>query len=256
QKDVKISHLGEAKQRLMHKKNLLIVDDVDDLKVLKTLMDQTSLVGSGSRIVVITQDKRLLESQNINHIYEVELPSYDLAMQMFCRSAFGENSPSYGFKELARQVILHSSNLPLGLSVLGLTLKGMKKEAWVEMWPRLLDSLDGEIKNTLKVSYDRLDVKDRELFLCIACLSDGHNVNFLKDLLGDSAEIGLKILNDKSLIRSESTGFVQMHSLLQKLGKEIDRVQPINSRRFLTEAKDIRDVLAVKTMSFYIWFSC
>ncbi|KAG2301382.1 hypothetical protein Bca52824_030033 [Brassica carinata] len=246
-KDVKISHLGAAKQRLMHKKILIIVDDVDDVEVLNTLMDQTSLVGSGSRIVVITQDKRLLESQGIKLIYEVELPSCDLAMQMFCRSAFGENSPPYGFEELAEEVALHSSNLPLGLSVLGSSLKGMNKGKWVEMLPRLLNSLDGKIKTTLKVCYDRLHVKEQELFLYIACLSDGHNVNFFKDLLEDSAEIGLKILNEKSLIRWESTEIVRMHSLLQKLGKEINLGDPINNRRFLTEADDIRYVLTENT---------
>ncbi|KAH0939949.1 hypothetical protein HID58_007410 [Brassica napus] len=247
QKDVKIRHPGVAKQRLMHKKILIIVDDVDDVEVLKTLMDQTSLVGSGSRIVVITQDKRLLESQKIELIYEVELPSYDLAMQMFCRSAFGINSPPSGFDELAEEVVLHSSNLPLGLSVLGSSLKGMNKEEWVEKLPRLLNSLDGKIKNTLKVCYDRLDGKEQELFLWIACLSDCRNVNFLKDLLGDSAEIGLKILNDKSIIRRESPGTVQMHSLLQKLGKEIDRAETINNRRFLTEVEDTCDVLTDNT---------
>ncbi|KAH0939946.1 hypothetical protein HID58_007407 [Brassica napus] len=243
QKDLKVSHLGVVKQMLNHKKVLIIVDDVDDLEVLNTFMDQTRLVGSGSRIIVITQDRKLLKSQEIELIYEVELPSYDLAIQMFCRSAFGKNSPPYGFEELTEEVALHSSNLPLGLSVLGSSLKGMTKVEWVEMLPRLLNSLDGKIKNTLKVCYDRLDVKEQELFLWIACLSDGPNVSFLKDLLGDSAEIGLKILNDKSLIRRESTEFVRMHSLLQKLGKEINRADPINNRRFLTEAEDICDVL-------------
>lgn len=256
QKDVKIRHPGVVKKRLMHKKVLIIVDDVDDVQVLNTLMDQTSLVGSGSRIVVITQDKRLLESQEIELIYEVELPSHDPAMQMFCRSAFGKNSPPYGFEELAEEVALHSSNLPLGLSVLGSSLKGMNKEKWVEMMPSLLESLDGKIRNTLKASYDRLDGKRQELFLCIACLSDGRDVNFFKDLLGDSAEIGIKILCDKSLIRRESTGIVQMHSLLQKLGIEIDRAESINNRRFLTETEDTLDVLIDTTVSFYIWFSC
>ncbi|KAJ0245490.1 Toll/interleukin-1 receptor homology (TIR) domain-containing protein [Hirschfeldia incana] len=247
QKEVKIRHLGEAKQRLMHKKIIIIVDDVDDVEALNTLMDQTSLVGSGSRIVVITQDKKLLKSQGIELIYEVELPSCNLAMQMFCRSAFGKNSPPYGFEELAEEVALHSSNLPLGLCVLGSSLKGMNKEEWVGMLPRLVNSLNRKIKKTLKVCYDRLDVEDQELFLYIACLSDGHNVNFLKDLLEDSAKLGLKILNDKSLIRWESTEIVRTHSLLQKLGKEINLSDPINNRRFLTEADDICDVLTDNT---------
>ena len=259
QKDVKIRHPGVAKQTLMHKKVLIIVDDVDDVEVLKTLMDQTSLVGSGSRIVVITPDRKLLKSQKIELIYEVDFPSYNLAMQMFCRSAFGENYPPYGFSELAVEVANLSGYLPLGLNVLGSSLKGMTKEEWVDMLPRLRNSLDGKIEKTLRVSYDGLDSKDQELFLYIACLFSGHEVNHIKYLLGDSVRIGLRVLADKSLIHITPSDKIEMHSLLQKLGTEIDRAESINNpgkRRFLREAEDICDVLTDNIVSIHICFLC
>lgn len=73
---------------------------------------------------------------------------------------FGKNFLFYGFEEFMEEVVLYLSNFFLGLSVLGLFLKGMMKEEWVEMLFRFLNSLDGKIKNILKVCYDRLDVKE------------------------------------------------------------------------------------------------
>lgn len=93
-----------VKQRLKHKKVLIILDDVDDLEILKTLVGETGWFGSGSIIIVITQDRQILKSHKIDLIYEVEFPSEDLALQMFCRSAFGENSPPSGFRKLAGRV--------------------------------------------------------------------------------------------------------------------------------------------------------
>ncbi|XP_024004580.1 protein SUPPRESSOR OF npr1-1, CONSTITUTIVE 1 isoform X2 [Eutrema salsugineum] len=262
QKDIKISHLGMVEQKLKHKKVLIIVDDVVDLELLKTLVGQTRWFGSGSRIVVITQDRKLLKSHKIDLIYEVEFPSEDLALQMFCRSAFGQNLPPYGYRELEVEVAKLSGNLPLGLNVFGSSLRGMDKEEWVEMLPRLRNSLDGKIEKTFRVSYDGLDGEDQDLFLSIACLFSGRKVNHIENLLGDSAKIGLRMLADKSLIRitpsDETVSFlsmqpdktVQMHSLLEKLGKEIVRSESINNpgkRRFLVDAEDICDVLTDHT---------
>lgn len=144
-----------VKQRLKHKKVLIILDDVDDLVILKTLVGETGWFGSGIIIIVITQDRQILKSHNIDLIYEVEFPSEDLALQMFCRSAFGENSPPIGFSKLAGRVAHLAGNLPLGLTVLGSSLRGKKdKEEWMEILLRLEHGLDGKIEKTLRISYD------------------------------------------------------------------------------------------------------
>lgn len=254
QKDVKISHLGAVEQRLRHKKVLIVLDDVDDLEIVKTLVGQTAWFGFGSRIIVITQDKQLLKAHSIDLIYEVEFPSKDLALRMFCRSAFGNNSPPSEFMKLACEVAILAGNLPLGLTVLGSSLRGKDKEEWMEMLPRLQNGLDGKIEKTLRISYDELDAKDQDLFLYIACLFNGHKVKYIKNLLGDSVNIGLKMLADKSLIRITTPHkTVQMHYLLQKLGKEIVRAESIynpGKRRFLVDTKDIIDVFTENTVSF------
>ncbi|KAG7547251.1 Toll/interleukin-1 receptor homology (TIR) domain superfamily [Arabidopsis suecica] len=248
QKDIKIEHFGVVEQRLNHKKILIVLDDVDNLEFLKTLVGKTEWFGPGSRMIVITQDRQLLKAHDIDLLYEVKLPSQGLALKMLCRSAFGKDSPPDNFKELAFEVAKLAGNLPLGLSVLGSSLKGRDKDKWMEMMPRLRNGLNGDIKKTLRVSYDRLDKEDQDMFLYIACLFNGFKVSSVNDLLKDN--VGLTTLAEKSLIRITPEGYIEMHNLLEKLGREIDRAKSKDSpgkRQFLTNVEDIREVLTEKT---------
>ena len=252
--DIKVEKLGVVEQRLKRKKVLIILDDVDDLELLKPLVGHTGWFGSGSRIIVITQDRQLLKAHQINLVYEVEFPSPDIAKEIFYQYAFGQNSPPDGFTELAVEVAKLAGNLPLGLSVLGSSLRGRGKAEWMNMLPRLRNDLYGKIEDTLKVSYNRLQREDRELFLYIAFafLFNGEQVSYIKDLLGDSVNIGLTMLTDKSLIRITPDETVEMHNLLQKLGREIVRAESIDipgKRRFLVDAEEISDVFADNTVS-------
>ncbi|ANM67927.1 TIR-NBS-LRR class disease resistance protein [Arabidopsis thaliana] len=248
QKDIKIEHFGVVEQRLKQQKVLILLDDVDSLEFLKTLVGKAEWFGSGSRIIVITQDRQLLKAHEIDLIYEVEFPSEHLALTMLCRSAFGKDSPPDDFKELAFEVAKLAGNLPLGLSVLGSSLKGRTKEWWMEMMPRLRNGLNGDIMKTLRVSYDRLHQKDQDMFLYIACLFNGFEVSYVKDLLKDN--VGFTMLTEKSLIRITPDGYIEMHNLLEKLGREIDRAKSKGNpgkRRFLTNFEDIHEVVTEKT---------
>nr|AXU93634.1 RPP4/RPP5-like protein [Arabidopsis thaliana] len=226
QKDIKIEHFGVVEQRLKHKKVLILLDDVDNLEFLKTLVGKAEWFGSGSRIIVITQDRQLLKAHEIDLVYEVKLPSQGLALQMISQYAFGKDSPPDDFKALAFEVAELAGSLPLGLSVLGSSLKGRDKDEWVKMMPRLRNDSDDKIEETLRVCYD----------------------SNVKELLED--DVGLTMLAEKSLIRITPGGYIEMHNLLEKLGREIDRAKSKGNpgkRRFLTNFEDIREVLTEKT---------
>nr|AXU93641.1 RPP4/RPP5-like protein [Arabidopsis thaliana] len=226
QKDIKIEHFGVVEQRLKHKKVLILLDDVDNLEFLKTLVGKAEWFGSGSRIIVITQDRQLLKAHEIDLVYEVKLPSQDLGLQMISQYAFGKDSPPDDFKALAFEVAELAGSLPLGLSVLGSSLKGRSKEEWVKMMPRLRNDSDDKIEETLRVCYD----------------------SKVKELLED--DVGLTMLAEKSLIRITPDGYIEMHNLLEKLGREIDRAKSKGNpgkRQFLTNFEDIREVLTEKT---------
>ncbi|KAG7605137.1 Toll/interleukin-1 receptor homology (TIR) domain [Arabidopsis thaliana x Arabidopsis arenosa] len=244
--------IGAMEERLKHQKVLIIIDDLDDQDVLDALVGRTQWFGSGSRIIVVTKNKHFLRAHGIDHVYEACLPSEELALEMFCRYAFRKNSPPDGFMELSSEVALRAGNLPLGLKVLGSYLRGRDIEDWMDMMPRLQNDLDGKIEKTLRVSYDGLNnKKDEAIFRHIACLFNGEKVNDIKLLLAESdldVNIGLKNLVDKSLIFvREDT--IEMHRLLQDMGKEIVRAQSNEpgEREFLVDSKHIYDVLEDNT---------
>ncbi|CAN6817780.1 unnamed protein product [Brassica oleracea] len=119
EKDIKIPHLGVVKDRLKDKKVLIVLDDVDNLVQLEAMANETLWFGPGSRIIITTQDHRVLKSSRINHIHMVKLPSYLEALQMFCMRAFGQKDPNDGFGMRACEVINLVGKLPLGIRVMG-----------------------------------------------------------------------------------------------------------------------------------------
>ncbi|KAG7532510.1 Winged helix DNA-binding domain superfamily [Arabidopsis thaliana x Arabidopsis arenosa] len=248
EKDMKIDHLGVMEDRLKNKKVLIVIDDLDDHVVLDTLAGQTHWFGCGSRIIVITKDMHFLRAHGISHIYEVCLPPPAVALQILCQYAFKKKFPPEGLRELATEVALRAGYLPLGLHVMGSFFRGRDKEDWMNILPRLRNDLDGRIEKTLKVSYDGLNnKKDEAIFRHIACLFNGEKISNIKQLLLDSdldVGIGFKNLVDKSLIHVKE-GIVEMHRLLQEMGKLIVRTQSNEpgEREFLIDSKDICNVL-------------
>lgn len=169
---VGMDHLCMVRDMLKEQRVLIILDDVDDqVRLLDVLVEQTEWFGSGSRIVVITQDIGLLKSYGIDKIYYVDLPSQKEALQMFCQSAFRQNYPPDGFMEIAVEVAEAVGNLPLGLIVLGSYLRGREITEWVDILTQIKDSLDGKMEMILRVAYDSLsDHDDKIIYLHIACL--------------------------------------------------------------------------------------
>lgn len=263
-KTIKTDHLGALRERLKHWKFLIFIDDLDNLVVLDALAGQTRWFGTGSRIVVVTKDKHILEAHGINHIYKVGFPSKKQALEMFCLSAFKQNFPPDGFMELASQVAAHSGRLPLGLEILGKVMKGRNKEDWMDMLPRLQKSLNRDILETLKFSYNELDSEeDKAILRHIACFFNGVDINNIKMMLADSEldiNIGLKNLVNKSLISVvpswNNKNIVEMHCLVQEMGKEVVRTQSDKpgKREFLMNSKDVCDVLRGTTVRFYFSF--
>ncbi|RID64532.1 hypothetical protein BRARA_E03461 [Brassica rapa] len=249
QKDVKIGHLGVAKARLKDKKVLVVLDDVDDLKQLEAMTDQTCWFGPQSRIIITTKDKKLLVAHEINHIYQVGFPSTSKALEILCLSAFRQNSPSSGFEDMAIEVTRLAGRLPLGLRVFGAYLRGMSRDQWIHALPRLRTSLDGEIGKVLRVSYEALCEEEQELFLHIACFFKGGCTSDVVECLAESrlnVNHGLQVLLDKCFISIHGRRLLVVHNLLEQLAKEIVRKQSVSDpgkRQFLLDAQDICDVL-------------
>ncbi|XP_020868271.1 disease resistance protein RML1A isoform X2 [Arabidopsis lyrata subsp. lyrata] len=72
QNGMRVYHLGAIHERLCDRKVLIILDDVNDLKQLEALADETRWFGPGSRIIVTTEDQELLQQHGINNTYQEE----------------------------------------------------------------------------------------------------------------------------------------------------------------------------------------
>ncbi|XP_010445082.1 PREDICTED: disease resistance protein RML1B-like [Camelina sativa] len=72
---MRINYLGVAKERLNSWKVFIVLDDVDKLEQLEAVANELMWFGTGSRIIVTTENKYLFKRHDIKHIYEVSSPS-------------------------------------------------------------------------------------------------------------------------------------------------------------------------------------
>ncbi|XP_039157897.1 disease resistance protein RUN1-like [Eucalyptus grandis] len=210
------------RRRLGRKKVLLILDDVDDLRQLNALAGEGKWFGNGSRIIVTTRDKQLLTCQGIyrDHVYEVEALDDSQARELLSKHA----SQMHRIRiDLVNRALNYAKGLPLALEVLGSLLCCKTEAVWESTLKKLSRSPTENINNVLKISYEGLDVNEKEIFLDIACFFRGwtrqHTANVLKSCDLETTA-GFEILVERSLIRIEFDR-LEMHDLIQLMGKDI-----------------------------------
>ncbi|XP_010447574.1 PREDICTED: disease resistance protein RML1A-like isoform X1 [Camelina sativa] len=252
QRDMKVHHLGAIKEWLQDQKVFIVLDDVDDLEQLDALAKEPSWFGLGSRIVITTEDRKILKAHWVTDIYLVDYPSEEEALEILSLYAFKQSSPWDGFEELAKKITNICGNLPLGLRVVGSSLRGESRDEWECQLSKLETSLDRKLENVLRMGYDKLLKKDQSLFLHIAFFFNNEAIVHVTTMLADSdldVRNGLKTLADKSLVYVSTNGWITMHRLLQQLGRQVvyEQSDQPGKRQFLIEAEDIRNVLANET---------
>ncbi|XP_023643319.1 disease resistance protein ADR2-like [Capsella rubella] len=210
------------------------------------LAHDISWFGPGSRIIVVTENKKILKQHGINVIYKVGFPSYEEALMIFCLSAFKRTSPPDGFMDLASEVVEICDNLPLALCVLGSSLRGSSHGEWNDELRRFKTFLDGRIESALKVGYESLHEEDRLLFRFIAVFFNYKRVDDVTSTFRNTdvldVRLGLKNLVDRCLIHIDC-GMVVMHNLLQLMGKKVNSNEELSKRKILEDPDDICHVL-------------
>ncbi|XP_018488322.2 disease resistance-like protein DSC2 [Raphanus sativus] len=254
--DIEVHHLRGAPKMLSGKKVLVVFDEVDNWWQLEEMANQPGWVGPRSIIIITTEDRKLLKALGLgsDHIYRMKCPTRDESLQIFCQHAFGQKSPDHGFERLAREITWLAGYIPLGLRVMGSCLRGMSRDKWNEALRWLRSTCDREIESILRFSYDALGENERTLFLHLACFFAGFSIEQVKRYFANrSLEVnhGLEVVAQKSLI-SIVKGCVEMHSLLEQMGREIVKKQYLEEpgkRQFLMDAKDISDALDQDTVT-------
>ncbi|KAG6625084.1 hypothetical protein CIPAW_16G071400 [Carya illinoinensis] len=243
---------NDIKHRLCSKRVLLILDDVNESRQLKELAGNKNWFSPGSRIVITTRDQHLLTYHQVDSMYEVQGLDDNQAIQLFSWHAFKTDKPVESYVELIKCIIGYAKGLPLALTVPGSDLCGRSIQEWESAWEKYKRSPHKDIYEILKISYDGLDNNERDIFLDIACFFKGNSVEYVTKKLDGcrfSSSIGIARLNDKCLINIRDQ-CVEMHDLLQEMGKEIVRQESpkeAGERSRLWFHEDVRHVLEENT---------
>uniref|UniRef100_K7KD08 Uncharacterized protein n=1 Tax=Glycine max TaxID=3847 RepID=K7KD08_SOYBN len=215
------------KERLRHKRVLLILDDVNKLHQLNVLCESREWFGSGSRIIITTRDMHILRGRRVDKVFRMIGMDEDESIELFSWHAFKQASPRENFIGLSRNIVAYSAGLPLALEVLGSYLFDMEVTEWKNVLEKLKKIPNDEVQEKLKISYDGLtDDTEKGIFLDIACFFIGMDRNDVIHILngcGLCAENGIHVLVERSLVTVDYKNKLRMHDLLRDMGREIIR---------------------------------
>ncbi|XP_076949685.1 TMV resistance protein N-like [Bidens hawaiensis] len=249
--DVKSVYDGKCmmKKMIHGRKVLLVLDDVDHIEHLAALAGTPNWFKPGSRIIITTRDEQVLKAHKVNNIHDVNLLSDQEALCLFSWHAFGREIPINGYKELSEKVVHYAAGLPLTIKVLGSHLCGRSELEWVDAINRLKNIPLKETLEKLELSYNGLENDQKEIFLDVVCMLKGETkyraIRTLESC-GFNARIGLRVLEQKSLITISNGDGLDIHDHIEEMGRNIVRRLHPNepskhSRLWIKE--EIKDIL-------------
>ncbi|CAN0911391.1 Disease resistance protein L6 [Linum grandiflorum] len=175
--DCRITDANEGiniiKNRICKLKVLIILDDADDKFKFEKVLGKLDDFCSGSRFIITTRDRRVMEFFQQYEVYEPEEMSEDHSLQLFSRHAFGVDHPPEEDVALSMEFVKAGVGLPLSLKVIGSLLFRRDRSFWKATLKQLKDILPSEVQETLRISYTALTHEEKQIFLDIACVFTG-----------------------------------------------------------------------------------
>ncbi|GJS96703.1 TMV resistance protein N [Tanacetum coccineum] len=221
-------HIGISflKERLRHKRVLIILDDLDQLSQLDRLAGQCQWFGLGSRIIITTRDENFLSQAKVDHRYEAKALNDHDSLRLFSWHAFQKPNPVKTFEDLSEGIVNYTSGLPLALEVLGASLYGRtRRKLWVSTLKKLKNIPPYKVLEKLRISFDTLDdATIKNIFLDIACFFIGMDKDYASNIFegcGFYPGIGISILIERCLLRIGLSNKLRMHDLVRDMGKEV-----------------------------------
>ncbi|GLJ18887.1 hypothetical protein SUGI_0337500 [Cryptomeria japonica] len=217
---------------------LVVLDNIDDSKQMELLI-RANWGGRGSRMIVTTRDKHVLNLLHIDVIYKMEGLEYEEALRLFSWHAFLRPEPDKIYRQQSKRIVKACCGLPLAIEAAGDLLHDKKEslEYWREALRTPKSICHQKIYDVLKISYDNLTYQEKEIFVDIACIFRGkeieQGIRYWKRLKWD-AHTAITNLELKSLIMICDDDIFMMHSLLRDMGKAIrkkDNSSPFSFNR-------------------------
>ncbi|XP_056171924.1 disease resistance protein RUN1-like [Syzygium oleosum] len=229
-KDISISNTDEGiemiKDRLRGKRLLLLLDDVDRKNQLNALMGKRDWFGEGSKLLITSRNKEVLNLPEVDWTYELNFMDFDKSLRLFSKHAFRRDRPLDDYLAHSRKAVSIAGGLPLALEVIGSLLSCNSKEKWDVILKKLENVPHEEVSSKLKISYEALDDRQKHIFLDIACFFIGCDKEIAIHMWDETEffpEEALEVLQNMSLIKIEENNTLWMHDQIRDLGREIIR---------------------------------
>jgi len=122
---------SQIKDKLSHKRVLLILDDIDSIEQLKALAGGCDWFGYGSRIIITTRVANELDKHHVAiRKYKMEELNSCESLELFCWHAFKMSKPADNYADICNHVVNFAKGFPRALKALGSNLKGLSVEEW------------------------------------------------------------------------------------------------------------------------------
>lgn len=248
---------------------LLMLDDVNSREQLKELAESRSWFGGSSRILVTSRDRHLFHCY-ADKTYEIESLTDTEALQLFSWNVFSKFHPDEGFLELSQEVVDYAGGLPLTLNIIGSSLKDGTRAQWrsyidgirkansdrgAQCLSNTQGMVDRKFWNVFKLSFERLEKLEKEVFLHIACFFHGLDIDYIiskLDSLYDHPCFPIEVLRSKSWVKITKNRKVHIHDLLRRMGLQIvhdESPEELGGCSRLWSYKDIIHVIKNKSVS-------
>ncbi|KAE8705466.1 TMV resistance protein N [Hibiscus syriacus] len=255
--------INRIKEAVCCRRVLLVLDDVEDLEMMRKLIGTQISFHPGSKIIITSRHRCLLNAHFISEMFCVEASSrlfevkelnFNESLQLFHWYAFGCNSMPESFVECAASLVKQCGGLPLILQVLGSSLSSKSMSVWKSALEKLEAIPSSKVHKILRISYDSLeDDHDKNLFLDIACLFIGKDRDYTTIILDGCdfyTRIGIENLLGRSLLTINEKNQLTMHQMIRDMGREIIRQEsPDIGERSRLWHKDAFNVIREKTGS-------
>ncbi|KAF7850292.1 hypothetical protein BT93_L5647 [Corymbia citriodora subsp. variegata] len=211
-------------------KVLIVLDDVEEQSHLNDLVgDDLDWFGSGSRIIVTSENGEIFQrydSQGLAHTYEVTQMDNDQALELFRKHALGTNDFIPGFPEIGSHIIKATGQVPFAIEVMGSLLRGKTIEDWWKMQDLMKQRKQNsqeilkDCTEILKICYEALDEKQKQIFWDIAWFANGVNGQIASYMWPDRDPSCCVLM---PLAKIGGDNMLWMHKLLKHLSGTIDK---------------------------------
>ncbi|XP_059630797.1 disease resistance protein L6-like [Cornus florida] len=220
------------KKKFCNKKVLFVLDDVSSISFFDFLLGEPNCLvakdgcfGKGSKIIVTTKDKGVLNDLKVERTYQLPFMDDSQSLQLFCMHAFDAECPPNEYDSFSREIASFAGGLPLALESMGSSLHGQNDlEIWKAASKKFAKTTDDNVLKKLEVDYKSLNPNQRQMFLDVACLfvgMDKRTVFYLWDAREYDPEREFEKLKLRSLVKVGDANELRMHNQLIALGKDI-----------------------------------